>query len=73
MDIIILVIAILAVVFGLLLIVAPDILIKLDEFFNRVFITEDIVFTRRRLFGFILILAGIYLFYNLITVEMWFR
>ena len=73
MDIIILVIAILAVVFGLLLIVAPDILIRLDEFFNRVFITEDIVFTRRRLFGFILILAGIYLFYNLITVEMWFR
>ncbi len=73
MEIIILVIAILAVVFGLLLIVAPDILIKLDEFFNRVFITEDIVFTRRRLFGFILILAGIYLFYNLATVEMWFR
>jgi len=73
MEIIILVIAILAVVFGLLLIVAPDILIKLDEFFNRVFITEDIIFTRRRLFGFILILAGIYLFYNLATVEMWFR
>ncbi|MFQ6612977.1 MAG: hypothetical protein ACE5D2_07740 [Fidelibacterota bacterium] len=73
MDIIILIIAILAIIFGLLLIVAPDILIRMDEFFNRVFITEDIVFTRRRFFGIFLLLAGAYLFYVLATGEGWFQ
>jgi len=63
MDIVILAIGIIALLTGVLLLLAPETLIKAGEVLNRVLATESIIYSRRVLFGILLVAAGIYLVY----------
>jgi len=60
-----LIIAGLALISGLLLVVAPGLLIKAGEFFNRVYNVESIIYTKRVPFGILYLIAGATLFYLL--------
>lgn len=58
-------IAAVSMVTGLLLMMAPNVLIKAGEFFNRAYNVENTVYTRRLAFGLAYILAGCILLYIL--------
>ncbi len=68
MSLIILIIGIIAFVVGILLLVVPKWLVRAGEVLNRIFATEDIIFSRRLIWGILLIAAGIYLVYTFVRL-----
>jgi len=54
-----------ALVAGLLLILAPSLLIKAGEYFNRVYNVESVVYSKHIPFGLLYIVAGALLLYIL--------
>ena len=56
-------VALVAVVSGLMLIIAPTLLVKASAVLNRIIATDELVLTRRRLFGVILVGSGAYMVY----------
>jgi len=57
------IIAVIAGITGILLLLVPTTLIKVGEFFNRVYNLESFVYKRRIPFGLIFIVAGVLLLY----------
>ena len=58
METINLTIGVLALLTGLLLVIAPTALIRAGEFFNRVYNLESLVYKQRVPFGIVFIIAG---------------
>lgn len=63
MEILFLIATIIVLVFGILLLVSPQSLVKLNEFFNRVVTVDSTIMSRRFIFGTIVIIGGIYMLY----------
>ena len=63
MEILFLVATIIVLIFGLLLLVSPQSLVKLNEFFNRVVAVDATIMSRRFFVGAIIIIGGIYMLY----------
>ncbi|NQV14448.1 hypothetical protein HQ531_03235 [bacterium] len=59
MNIILLVIAAIAFITGLLLIVAPNILVRAGEILNQIYNVESFVYAKRKTFGLVFILMGL--------------
>ncbi|MCK4448688.1 MAG: hypothetical protein KAW56_16595 [Candidatus Marinimicrobia bacterium] len=68
MSLFILIIGIIAFVVGVLIIIVPKWVLKVGEVFNRILTIDDLIFSRRFIFGILLILAGLYLIYTFIRV-----
>ena len=62
--VIIFVIGAVALIFGFLMLFKPELLVKWGERLNRVLTTEEIFYKRRNIFGLFLVLAGIYMLYQ---------
>jgi hypothetical protein len=60
---ILLLIAVIAVLTGLLLIFAPRVLQQTEKLLNQLYITDDVIFARRILFGcFLLVASGLMIY-----------
>jgi len=66
--IIIVVIGVISVFSGLLMLFKPELLVKWGEALNRVLTTEEIFYQRRNFFGVLLLLAGIFMFYQVYVI-----
>ena len=62
--VIIFIIGAVALIFGFLMLFKPELLVKWGERLNRVLTTEEIFYKRRNIFGLFLVLAGIYMLYQ---------
>ena len=58
---ILIIIAGISLITGLLLIFAPNALIRAGELFNRLYNLDSLVYSRRRVFGLIFIVLGVIL------------
>jgi len=58
-----LIVAVIALLTGLLLLWAPDVLERLGNILNRDFTIDDVVFANRKIFGSLFFLIGLYLVY----------
>ena len=63
MEILFLLATIIVLIFSILLLVAPQSLLKLNEFFNRVVAIDSTIVSRRFIFGAIILICGIYMAY----------
>jgi len=63
MMIFILVVAIIAAIFGLLLIISPNTILEIEREANRVIITDPLFIKYRYPLGVILIIGAVYMFY----------
>jgi len=63
MEILFLIATIIVLIFGILLLVSPQSLVKLNAFFNRVVAVDAAIMSRRLIFGAIVIIGGIYMVY----------
>ena len=68
MKILFLVVSIIAFVSGILLLFAPGLLIKVGNVLNQVFTTDEVILSRRLLFGILLIIVGIFMIYRFLLV-----
>lgn len=65
MRVLVIVAAVLAFLLGLLLFVAPKTLVRATEVMDRQVMTEDFVFSRRLIFGTLLVTLGMTIIYFL--------
>lgn len=63
MEILFLIATIIVLVFGILLLVSPQTIVKLNEYFNRVVAVDSSIMSRRFIFGAIILIGGIYMVY----------
>lgn len=68
MEYIYLTVGIIAAVVGLLLLFNPKLLVKVGETLNRTLTVDDIIFSRRTIFGILLVITGIFMFYRYINL-----
>lgn len=59
MNTILLIIAAVAFITGLLLVVAPNILVRAGDVLNQVYNVESFVYAKRKIFGLVFILMGL--------------
>ena len=63
MMIFILIVAIIAAIFGLLLIISPNTILEIEREANRVIITDPFFIKYRHPLGIILLIGALYMFY----------
>ena len=63
MRILFLIVAIFAMVLGFLLLFAPRLFVRASTILNRIIATDEVILSRRLVFGVFLIGAGIYMIY----------
>lgn len=68
MEYIYLTVGIIAAVVGLLLLFNPKLLVKVGETLNRTLTVDDIIFSRRTIFGILLVITGIFMIYRYINL-----
>jgi len=68
MEIVFLLAAIIVIISGILLLIAPQYLVKLSKSLNRVVAVEDTIVSRRFVFGTVFLIAGIYMLYVYINL-----
>lgn len=68
MEYIYLTVGIIAAVVGVLLLFNPKLLVKVGETLNRTLTVDDIIFSRRTIFGILLVITGIFMFYRYINL-----
>ncbi|MCH8068043.1 MAG: hypothetical protein IID16_02045 [Candidatus Marinimicrobia bacterium] len=68
MEYIYVAVGIIAVVTGLLLLFNPKLLAKVGETLNRTLAVDEIIFSRRSIFGILLVIAGIFMIYKYINL-----
>lgn len=68
MEYIYLTVGIIAAVVGLLLLFNPKLLVKVGETLNRTLTVDDIIFSKRTIFGILLVITGIFMFYRYINL-----
>ncbi len=68
MDILFLISAIIVILGGLMLLIAPKVMIRIGEAFNRMSATDDIILLKRHVIGVLLLFMGFYLLYTYLHI-----
>ena len=67
MNILFFVIGIIVAIFGVLLVVSPKTIVRMSDILNKTLAIDQEILSRRLIWGILLIIAGVYLFYRYIT------
>ena len=68
MNTVFVILGVIITIFGALLIFSPKALVRASDILNKTLATDQVVFSRRLVWGVLLIVAGIYLFYRYMTL-----
>jgi len=68
MELVFLLAIIIVIISGILLLIAPQYLVKANELANRIVSIDATIISRRFLFGTIMLIAGIYMLYVYINL-----